>query len=118
MLLEMYIFTKSVYYRFVLLTFSWPLCTSYCSDHPGEQLHLHKEPEGHWYWKWMGGPLCSVCCLCQGEWVGSREGETKRQRESFSFNLFSLQYAYMNKLINKSSLEIANVMYSVCKGIL
>ena len=47
-----------------------------------------------------------------------RRRERKIERESFSFNLFSLQYAYMNKLINKSSLEAANVMYSVCKGIL
>jgi carboxypeptidase C (cathepsin A) len=43
---------------------------------------------------------------------GGREGERARTQS------FPLQFAYMEKLINEPSLEIANVMFSMCKGIL
>ena len=43
-----------------------------------------------------------------------REGEGGRE---FNSTLL-LQFSYMEKLINESTVEAANVMYSVCKGIL
>ena len=47
-----------------------------------------------------------------------KEKEKERERDLLSESaLITLQFAYLEKLISKSTLEAANIMYTMCKGI-
>ena len=47
-----------------------------------------------------------------------REGRERERQRSIQIQLFPLQFAYLENLITEPSLEIANVMFSMCKGTL
>ena len=68
----------------------------------------------------MGGPIYSVSCLCKGEREGESEGRG-RWRERVGgrqIQLLPLQFANLENLITEPTFEIANVMFTMCKGTL